>query len=359
MVEWISSEIYSFLLNKIKQMKGRGACSNPNNPFLKNQISKTELDGIDDWEEADLATEYIKVFPKTIVNRVDSPDIPFDWNMNPYQGCEHGCIYCYARNTFEYWGYSAGLDFEQKILIKENAASLLKKFLQAPSWKAEVISLSGNTDCYQPAEKKFKLTQELLKVCNQFNQPVSIITKNAGILRDLPLLQEMAAKHIVSVMMTVTTLDESLRLKMEPRTATGYKRIQAIEKLAKHGIPVGVMIAPIIPGLNDHEVPQILHSAHSAGASRARHTIIRLEGSVKILFEEWVHKNFPDKAEKVIHAIQQNEGKKMRTRMKGDGLMASMIEQVIAVHTRKLGMEGNQWNLNKDLFRRDSQLSLF
>lgn len=340
-------------------MKGRGVCSNPANQFNKNRSSRDELTGIDVWEETDIATSFLKVYPKSIVNRVDAPYLDFNWNMNPYQGCEHGCTYCYARNSFEYWGYSAGLDFERKILVKENAAELLRQFLQSKTWKAEVISLSGNTDCYQPAEKKFAITRSLLEICNQFNQPVSIITKNAGILRDLPLLTEMAEKNIVTVMMTVTGIDESLRLKMEPRTASFAKRIKAIEALAKQHIPVGVMMAPIIPALNDHEIPQIMQEATNAGATKFGYSIVRLEGAVKLLFNEWLHQHFPEKASKVLDLISQNEGKGTNDRLKGTGLLAQMIAQVVAVQKRKLGIADIEWKLRSDLFRSNNQLSLF
>ncbi|WP_126972548.1 PA0069 family radical SAM protein [Gynurincola endophyticus] len=340
-------------------MKGRGTSSNPPNQYLKNHISRSEITSIDDWVEEDLATEYIKVYPKTIVNKVDSPDLSFMWNMNPYQGCEHGCIYCYARNTFEYWGYSAGLDFEQKILIKEKAPELLKKFLRHPKWNADVISLSGNTDCYQPAEKKFELTKGLLEVCNSFNQPVMMITKNAGILRDIKILEEMARKNLVAVMITITSLEESLRLKMEPRTVTAKKRLQVIAELAKHNIPVGVMVAPIIPGLNDHEIPKILEAAAEAGAQRAGYSIIRLQGAVQIIFREWLQTHFTDKAQKVLNLIDQNQGKGTGVRFKGSGSMATMIAQIMEVQKRKLGITQDSWNLDGSLFRRNDQLSLF
>ena len=201
--------------------KGRGAQFNTKNKFLKNEVSKEHIEGIDEWVEADVKTQYIEVFPKTIVNKVDSPDVGMWYSMNPYQGCEHGCIYCYARNSFEYWGYSAGVDFESKILVKKNAAQLLRQFLMNPKWECVPIGLSGNTDCYQPAEKNFRLTRGLLEVCNEFNQPVGMITKNAGIMRDKDLLQEMAKKRLVSVLVSITSFNEDLRRVMEPRTTTG------------------------------------------------------------------------------------------------------------------------------------------
>ena len=235
-------------------LKGRGAQFNPANRFLKNERVREQIESIDDWTEPNAATSYLEDDAKTIVNKVDSPDVGMLYSMNPYQGCEHGCIYCYARNVHEYWGYSAGLDFERKIIVKKNAAKLLRKFLMQKNWESVPISLSGNTDCYQPAEKKFRLTRQLLEVCHAFNQPVGIITKNAGILRDIDLLKEMANKNLVSVLVSITSLQEDLRRVMEPRTTTAAQRLHIIESLSEAGIRVGVMLGPMIPGLNEHEM---------------------------------------------------------------------------------------------------------
>ncbi|MFL5774394.1 MAG: PA0069 family radical SAM protein, partial [Flavisolibacter sp.] len=269
--------------------KGRGAQFNTKNKFIKNEITREHVESVDEWVEADIKTQYIDVFPKTIVNKVDSPDVGMWYSMNPYQGCEHGCIYCYARNSFEYWGYSAGVDFESKILVKKNAAELLRKFLMNPKWECVPISISGNTDCYQPAEKKFAITRSLLEVCNEFNQPVGIITKNAGILRDKDLLQEMARKRLVSVLLSVTSFNEDLRRAMEPRTTTGKQRIRTIEELSKAGVEMGVMLGPMIPGLNEHEMPAIMKAASEAGASFSAYTFIRLNGAIKLLFHDWLY----------------------------------------------------------------------
>src|ERR1043166_7508780 len=201
-------------------MAGRGAQFNTKNRFLKNQNVKEHIEGIDDWEVANKNTQYIEQEVKTIVNKVDSPDLSMMYSMNPYAGCEHGCTYCYARNVHEYWGYSAGLDFEQKIIVKKNAPELLRKFLMNPQWECLPISLSGNTDCYQPAEKKFGITRQLLEVCREFNQPVGMITKNAGILRDKDILADMAKKRLVSILVSITSFEEDLRRVMEPRTTT-------------------------------------------------------------------------------------------------------------------------------------------
>jgi DNA repair photolyase len=224
--------------------KGRGAQFNTRNAFEKTETVREHIEAIDEWIEEDVQTQYIDVVAKSLVNKVDSPDVGMFYSMNPYQGCEHGCIYCYARNSFEYWGYSAGLDFESKILVKKEAPQLLRKFLMHPQWSCVPISMSGNTDCYQPAEKKFRLTRALLEVCNEFNQPVGIITKNAGILRDIDLLKEMADKRIVSVIMTITSFNEDLRRAMEPRTTTGNQRLRTLEALSKAGVQTGLMLGP-------------------------------------------------------------------------------------------------------------------
>src|SRR5215203_959313 len=312
--------------------KGRGAQINTKNKFITNEITKEHIEAIDDWEETDVKTQYIEVFPKTIVNKVDSPDVGMMYSMNPYQGCEHGCIYCYARNSFEYLGYSAGLDFESKILIKKNAPELLRKFLMHPKWDATPIMLSGNTDCYQPAEQIFRITRKLLEVCNEFNQPVGILTKNAWIIKDKDILQEMAKKKILSVMVSVTSFDDSLRRAMEPRTVTAKQRLKVIEELSKAGVKMGIMMGPMIPGLNDHEMQRIMKAASDAGATFSAYTFIRLNGAVKLLFHDWLYKNFPDRADKVWHMIEDSHGGKVNdtrygTRMRGEGPISDMIRQ--------------------------------
>ena len=222
--------------------RGRGAQINTPNKFHREEITREHIESIDDWTETSAATQYIEQEAKSIVNKVDSPDVGMWYSMNPYAGCEHGCIYCYARNTHEYWGYSAGTDFESKIIVKKNAAKLLRKFLMNPKWEPVPISISGNTDCYQPAEKKYRLTRSLLEVCNEFNQPVGMITKNAGMLRDIDLLREMAKKKLVSVLVSITSLDENLRQKMEPRTTTTSQRLRIIRELSQAGVKAGVML---------------------------------------------------------------------------------------------------------------------
>jgi DNA repair photolyase len=340
--------------------KGRGAQFNTKNKFLKFESTREHIEGIDDWIEEDIKTQYIEVFPKTIVNKVDSPDVGMWYSMNPYQGCEHGCIYCFARNTFEYWGYSAGLDFESKIMVKKNAPELLRKFLMNPKWECLPIGLSGNTDCYQPAEKKFGITRSLLEVCNEFNQPVGIITKNAGILRDKDLLHEMARKKLVSVIVSITSFNEELRLAMEPRTTTGKQRIRTIDQLSKAGVPAGVMLGPMIPGLNEHEMPEIIKAASEAGATFSAYTFIRLNGAIKLLFHDWLYKNFPDRADKVWHLIESSHDGKVNDsewgrRMRGEGAIAQLVHSQYNTYTKKYGLQDERLGVDCSNFRRPGE----
>jgi DNA repair photolyase len=340
--------------------KGRGAQFNTRNSFEKTESSKDHIEGIDDWIEEDVQTQYIDVVAKSIVNKLDSPDVGMFYSMNPYQGCEHGCIYCYARNSFEYWGYSAGLDFESKILVKRDAPGLLRKFLLHPKWECVPISMSGNTDCYQPAEKKFRLSRALLEVCNEFNQPVGIITKNAGILRDLDLLQEMAGKQIVSVLMTITSFNEELRRAMEPRTTTARQRLRTLEELSKAGVQTGLMLGPVIPGLNDHEMHDIIKAAGDAGATFSAYTFIRLNGAIKFLFHDWLYKNFPDRADKVWHGIEQSHGGKVNDsefgrRMRGEGGLAKMVADQYKTYTKKYGLRHERLGLDCTKFKRPGE----
>ena len=346
--------------NEENYLKGRGAQINPRNRFLKNEKIKDQIESIDDWTEPNPKTVYIEDHAKGIVNKVESPDVGMMYSMNPYQGCEHGCIYCYARNSFEYWGWSAGIDFETKIVIKKNAPDLLRKFLMNPKWEPFPISLSGNTDCYQPAEKKFKLTRQLLEVCNQFNQPVGIITKNAGILRDKDLLQDMAKRNLVSVLVSITSFEEDLRRVMEPRTTTGKQRLKVIEELSKEGVRMGVMLGPMIPGLNDHEMQRIMKAASEAGAVFSAYTFIRLNGAIKLLFHDWIYKNFPDRADKVWHLIENaHDGKvndsRYGIRMRGEGPIADLVRQQFRKYNKIYGLNAERWDLDSNQFRRPGE----
>lgn len=325
--------------------KGRGAQVDPDNRFLQERYETEDSyrehlrrEGEDVSENR--STRYLKVYPKSILNPVRSPDIQANWSMNPYQGCEHGCGYCYARVTHEYWGYRAGTDFEQNILVKENAPALLEKALQKPSWQAEPIMLSGNTDCYQPAEKEFNLTRKILKIMHRYRQPVGIITKNALVLRDLDILQELAQKDLVHVSLSITTLDEDLRRRLEPRTATGQKRLQAVEALSQAGVPVNVMIAPIIPGLNSSEVFAIAKAAANAGARSINYTMVRLNGAIGPVFKNWLEQHYPDRAAKVLHLIEETHGGKIHDshfgrRMRGEGPIAQQVKNMIRLARKK------------------------
>jgi DNA repair photolyase len=335
---------------------------------LNHSYGQFEPEGIDDWAlEEHVQTNFIKTNAKTIVNKVDSQDVGMAYSLNPYQGCEHGCIYCYARNSHEYWGYSAGLDFERNILIKSGAPGLFRAFLNKKSWSGDTISLSGNTDCYQPAERKFKLTRQLLEIALEYRQPISIITKNSLVLRDLDILKDMAAMQLCAVYVSINSLDEKLRQKLEPRTTTATQRLKIIESLSSAGIPVGIMEAPIIPGLNDTEIPQILKTVAMAGATWAGYTIVRLNGQIADIFKDWLFKTFPDRAEKVYHSIQQCHAGKVNDsvfgrRMRGEGHLASIIGQTFKLHARLNQLNETRLQLNHELFKRPGearQLSLF
>ncbi len=347
------------------EVKGRGAQTNPHNRFLKRSLHQDEAgDGLDEPVGPAGATEYLPVQAKTIINEVTSPDVGMRWSVNPYQGCEHGCTYCYARNAHEYWGYSAGLDFERRILVKTNAAALLREALSKPSWQGEPLSIAGNTDCYQPAERKYRLTRQLLEVCLQFGQPVGLITKNAGILQDLDVLQALATEGLVHVYFSITTLHEPLRRLMEPRTATAAAKLNAIAKLTEAGVPCGIMSGPVIPGLNDHELPAIIEAAAAAGACSAGYTFVRLNGAIGPIFSAWIEQAFPDRAAKVLRQIAESHGGQLNDsqfgrRMRGAGTWADatalLHKQASARH-----LAGRQMPAyNMAAFRRGGQLPLF
>jgi DNA repair photolyase len=345
-------------------IKGRGSQIKSGNKFLKAQYVTDHIEGLDEPLLENPKTQIFQESAKKILNRVDSPDLGFGYSMNPYQGCEHGCIYCYARNTHEYYGFSAGLDFESKIIVKKNAARLLEQELLKPNWNAVPIMLSGNTDCYQPQEKKFEITRSMLKVLAQYRHPVSIISKNSLVLRDLDILQDLAADNLVHVYISITTLDEELRRSLEPRTVSGIKRLKTVEALAKANVPVGIMNAPIIPGLNHHEIPAILKAASEHGALNAGMTIVRLNGSIGVLFEDWLRKNFPDRFEKVwnqicsLHDGNVNDSQFGR-RMRGEGNIADAIHQLFRSSKKKYftGKTMPVYDLTK--FRKGGMMSLF
>ncbi|MCZ8070869.1 MAG: PA0069 family radical SAM protein [Cytophagales bacterium] len=345
-------------------LKGRGAQIKTENKFLKAHYVAQHIEGLDEPLLENLHTQIFQENARKILNRVDSPDLGFGFSMNPYQGCEHGCIYCYARNTHEYYGFSAGLDFESKIIVKRNAPQLLEKELLKPTWNAVPIMLSGNTDCYQPQEKKFEITRKMLKVLANYRHPVSIISKNSLVLRDLDLLQDLAFDNLVHVYISITTLDEELRRAMEPRTASSIKRLKTVEALAKANVPVGIMNAPIIPGLNHHEIPEVLKAAADHGALNAGMTVVRLNGSIGKIFEDWLHKNFPDRFEKVWNQICSMHGGNVNDsnfgrRMSGEGNVADAIHQLFKASKKKYfaGKTMPVYDLTK--FRKGGSLSLF
>ncbi len=353
--------------NTSDYFKGRGSQSNPNNRFNKHTLVTEHIEGLDEPLLQSSKTEIIYTHPKTIINKVDSPDVGLAYSINPYQGCEHGCIYCYARNTHEYWGYSAGLDFERKIIVKQNVVATLEKQFSNKKWEPLPIMLSGNTDCYQPIERKLEITRGILKTCLKFKHPVGVITKNALITRDIDILTELAAHQLVHVMLSITGLTEDTRQLLEPRTATYKSRLKVLQSLSKAGIPCGVMVAPIIPGINNHEIANVIEQAAAHGASTAGYTIVRLNGAIGDIFKDWLHKSFPDRADKVwnqicdCHGGQVNDSR-YKTRMSGEGKIAESIKQLFGIARRKYmsGLPKFQFDTTKfDYKAGDSQLSLF
>jgi len=347
-----------------KAGSGRGAQKQIHNRFEKYSYEDDEERDPLELESAQ-ETEFLKIHPKTILNKIDSPDVPFPWGMNPYQGCEHGCVYCYARTTHEYWGYNAGLDFEKKIMVKTDAPDILLRQLRSKSWKGQTIMLSGNTDCYQPVERKMKITQKILEICNQHNQSVGIITKNALILRDIDILAEMAQKNIVSVSLSITSRDEQLRRLLEPRTSSFKAKMNAITKMSSRGIPISVMMAPIIPGLNNHEIMKMAEDSKNAGAMSLSYTMVRLNGPIRELFESWLKDNFPDRFNKVMNQIIEvhngaTSNSKFGERMKGKGTVSEIISQQIKLAKKRFGLDSEIPPLNTSSFRqRPDQLKLF
>lgn len=343
--------------------KGRGSQIQTGNKFLERRVVFEHVEGLDEALLSVPKTEVFFEHPKTIINPVKSPDLPMAFSLNPYQGCEHGCSYCYARNTHEFYGFTAGLDFETKLMAKPEAPILLEKSLLNPRWKVAPISLSGNTDCYQPLEKKMEITRRLLEVFVKYRHPVGLITKNSLILRDLDLLQDLAKENLVRVYISITTLNEDLRRKMEPRTASASKRLDTIRQLTEAGVPVGVMSAPIIPGLNHHEVPQILQESAANGAVGAGMTAVRLNGKVGDVFGDWLQKNFPDRYQKVMHQVAEMHGgtindSQFGRRMRGEGPIAGMIQQLFR-HSCNKYFQGRVFpEFNLKVFRRGGNLSL-
>ena len=347
---------------------GRGASWSPANRFEKLHVDINDFDVVDvDPDESERPrreTQFSRDGTKTIITHNNSPDVGFETSLNPYRGCEHGCIYCYARPTHEYLGFSAGLDFESKIMVKTNAPELLRAELERPGWKPQVLVMSGVTDPYQPVEKKLRITRGCLEVLAKFRNPVAIITKNRLVTRDADLLRGLANDNAVAVNISVTSLDPKLQRVLEPRTSSPQARLETISQLRAAGIPVGVMVAPVIPGLTDDEVPKILQTCAKAGAQFAGYTIVRLPWAVAPLFEHWLEEHFPDRKKKVLGRIRDLRGDRLNnsqwhTRMTGEGIFAKQIASLFAVGCRRAGI-GMRPKLSTGGFRRtQEQLTFF
>jgi DNA repair photolyase len=335
--------------NKRPEIKGRGSQLDPPTRFggPRHVLDLEQVEHDEDYLESlrNRPTEYLPDRSRSIVTENDSPDVGFRFSLNPYRGCSHGCSYCYARPTHEYLGLNAGLDFETKILVKEDAPRLFRELLARERWVPEPIALSGVTDPYQPAERQYRLTRRCLEVAGECRQPISIITKNALVLRDRDLLGQMALEGLVHVNVTVTTLNAALARSMEPRTSTPAARLKAIRGLADAGVPVRVLVAPVIPGLTASEIPAILAAAGEAGAQAAAYTMLRLPLTVAPVFREWLGRRSPDRAQKVEGQIRGMRGGKLNSaefgeRMVGSGEMAEQIAGLFRLFARKHGLDG-------------------
>jgi DNA repair photolyase len=342
---------------------GRGAAANPANRF--EPLHLTPDPEARDQPHHPVPTLFFRDESRSVISRNDSPDIPFDASLNPYRGCEHGCIYCYARPTHEYLGLSCGLDFETRLFVKEDAPELLRKELARRSWKPQTLALSGVTDPYQPVERRLGLTRRCLEVLANCRNPVSVITKSGLVTRDADVLGELARHGAAEVAVSVTTLDESLRRSLEPRTASADVRLEAVARLADAGVPAGVMIAPVIPGLTDHEIPAILARAAEARASFAAYTMLRLPHGVAGLFEEWATRELPDRAAKVLSRIRDVRGGAINdpcfgTRMRGRGPVADLVCDVFHLARERVGIRSEGPSLSTAAFRRAvAQRALF
>jgi DNA repair photolyase len=354
-------------------IRGRGASWSPANRFEKLHVDLNDPDVVDSdpgdeppspsygvpGERPRCRTQYFRDETKSVITRNNSPDVGFETSLNPYRGCEHGCIYCYARPTHEYLGFSAGLDFESKIMVKTNAPELLRAELESPRWQPQTLVMSGVTDPYQPIEGKLCITRGCLEVLAEFRNPVAIITKNRLVARDIDLLRELAAHNAAAVNISVTSLDPKLQRLLEPRTSSPQARLETIQQLRKAGIPTGAMVAPIIPGLTDHEVPNILDACAKAGAQFAGYTIVRLPWAVAPLFEHWLEEHFPERKEKVLGRIRDLRGNRLNqsqwhTRMTGEGIFAEQIASLFKVGCHRGGI-GQRPKLSMAAFRRTKE----
>jgi DNA repair photolyase len=335
------------------KLPGRGTGLNPENRYERIHI---ELDAEEDDGPAP-PTIYYRDTSKTVLAENESPDIPFRFSLNPYRGCEHGCIYCYARPTHEYLSFSAGLDFERRIMVKHDAPELLRQTFMSPRWQPELVSLSGNTDCYQPVERRLQVTRRCLEVFREFRNPVGIVTKSTLVTRDLDLLSDLAAQRVVHVFFSITTLDGNLARRMEPRAARPDRRLEAMQAISAAGVPVGVLVAPVIPGLNDEEIPRILRAAASAGACTASWVLLRLPKPVDQLFADWLAEHLPERRERVLGRIREcRDGRvsdaRFGSRMRGEGVYAEHISALFRTAARRYGLDRPLPPLTVEAFRR-------
>ncbi len=337
---------------------GRGAGFNPANRFGANHLEPFDVDvPCEDDVPRTLKTTFFADRSKSILTRNDSPDVPFTWSINPYRGCEHGCIYCYARPSHEYLGFSAGLDFESKIVVKPDAPELLRDALQSRKWEPQVVCISGNTDGYQPVERALGITRKCLEVFRDFRNPVAVITKNALVSRDTDILADLARFDAVNVTFSVTTLDTDVARSMEPRASAPMRRLAAMRTLADAGVPVAVNIGPVVPGLTDDEIPAILAAAKAHGATGAGFLMMRLPGLVEPLFVEWVQRVFPARAQRVlarIRDVRQGDLHDTRfgTRMRGEGAIADAVARLFEIHAARLGLGTRRFDLSAAHFIR-------
>lgn len=349
-----------------QNIKGRGSQFNLPNRFEEIHLDHSEHDEIpaDEFgeEEKKIPTVFYNDHSRSVLVKNNSPDLGLGYSINPYRGCEHGCIYCYARPTHEYLGFSAGLDFETKIMVKQVAAELLEKEFLKKSWVPQPVFFSGNTDCYQPAEKKLEITRKCLEVFLKFRNPVSVITKNALVQRDIDILKELSKLNLIRVVISITTLKKELQRKMEPRTSSPSMRLQTIEFLTDNGISTAVNVAPIIPGLTDEEIPSILKAASERGAKLAGRVMLRLPHSVKELFTDWVGREFPDRADKILNRIRNLHGGKLYdnsfgTRLTGEGKWAETVQRIFETNCNKYHLNKEKIPLATNLFRIPSEIS--
>jgi len=352
-------------MKEIHARRGRGAATNPINHFERFHCEE-DIGALTDDERRSIPTQLFYDDSKSILSKNNSPDVPFTYSVNPYRGCEHGCSYCYARPTHEFLGFSAGLDFESRIVVKRRAPEVLADAFENASWHPQVIALSGNTDPYQPIERKLEISRRCLSVFLKHHNPVSIITKNHLVTRDLDLLRQLALHNLVTVTLSITSLNPDLTGKMEPRTSRPVARLATIEAMAGSGIPTGVNVAPVIPGLNDEEVPAILKAAAESGATYAGYLMVRLPGSTEEIFSEWIARAFPNRARKVLARIRSIHGgnlddAKFVRRMRGVGPWARLTARLFSVTCTSVGLNRSVPVLSTEQFRRlpGGQLSLF